>query len=366
MDFPNSPTDGQQFAAGGAMWTWNAAAGAWLGGSAVGSQGPQGPQGTPGGPQGATGSQGAVGSTGPQGVSGAQGPQGGAGVQGPPGTGAQGSAGVQGAAGAQGPAGGAGPQGAAGSTGPQGGAGAQGPAGTTPDLTDYLARTKANTIDGAGSLYVAAMNYFVGSTGAIAADAGSSHKTQIRSGGAAGDAAFMAFYRVGGSYAALFGLDADNQWKVGGWSMGAASYRLLHEANSFVIDGAGNLTANGRALYGLAGLVTQYEREAKGALGNVAAGTTPLNWLNGLITATITAAGAVFSHQNLPTGAVGYLVVSLTNGGVATSIASLFPGVKWPGGAAVFSLSASGRDEITLRCHDGATVDVVGFAKAMS
>jgi hypothetical protein len=209
------------------------------------------------------------------------------------------------------------------------------------------------------------MSYVIGSTGAVAADTGGQHRLEVRSNGGAGDAAFMSFHRVG-YWASGFGLDTDNQWRVGGWSMGAVSYRLLHEGNAFVIDVNGNLNAGGRALLNINSVWTLYEREAKLALGSVAAGTTALNWANGLITATITAAGAVFSHSNLPSGVVGYLVVSLTNGGVATSIASLFPGVKWPGGAGVYSLTASGRDEITLRCHDGATVDVVGFAKGMA
>jgi hypothetical protein len=225
-----------------------------------------------------------------------------------------------------------------------------------------LQRTAQNVIDGAGNLVNYNAMLSIGSQGAIAAGTGGQHKMEARSASAA-DAAFMGFHKI--NYAAYFGIDTDNQWKVGGWSMGAASYRLLHEANAFVIDGAGNLNANGRALYGLVGLITQYEREAKTVLGNVSAAGTALPWLNGLVTATITAAGATFTHQNLPNGAVGYLVVSLTNGGVATSVATLFPGVKWPGGAGTYSLSAAGRDEITLRCHDGATVDVVGFAKGM-
>ncbi|HEX4843202.1 MAG TPA: hypothetical protein VFV57_05985 [Limnobacter sp.] len=45
-----------------------------------------------------------------------------------------------------------------------------------------------------------------------------------------GGAAFMAFHRPG-QYAAYFGLDSDNQWKVGGWSMGAVAYPILHSAN---------------------------------------------------------------------------------------------------------------------------------------
>jgi hypothetical protein len=44
----------------------------------------------------------------------------------------------------------------------------------------------------------------------------------------AATAAAMCFLR-NGAYAGYFGMDTDNQWKVGGWSMGAASYRVIHE-----------------------------------------------------------------------------------------------------------------------------------------
>ena len=44
----------------------------------------------------------------------------------------------------------------------------------------------------------------------------------------AGSAAFMTFHRPG-AFAAYFGLDTDNTFKVGGWSMGANSYKILHE-----------------------------------------------------------------------------------------------------------------------------------------
>lgn len=54
------------------------------------------------------------------------------------------------------------------------------------------------------------------------------------SGGTAG-AAFIAFHRPS-TYAAYLGLDTDNQFKVGGWSLGAAAYKLWHEGN----DGAGS------------------------------------------------------------------------------------------------------------------------------
>ncbi|MBZ9850121.1 hypothetical protein LB565_19235 [Mesorhizobium sp. CA14] len=43
-------------------------------------------------------------------------------------------------------------------------------------------------------------------------------------------ATFISFNRNGG-YAANFGIDTDNKWKVGGWSMGAAAYELVHMGN---------------------------------------------------------------------------------------------------------------------------------------
>ncbi|MGZ3770394.1 MAG: tail fiber domain-containing protein [Bdellovibrio sp.] len=49
------------------------------------------------------------------------------------------------------------------------------------------------------------------------------------SGGTAG-AAFMSFHRPG-NFAAYFGIDTDNQFKVGGWSMGTNSYAIIHTGN---------------------------------------------------------------------------------------------------------------------------------------
>ena len=45
-----------------------------------------------------------------------------------------------------------------------------------------------------------------------------------------GGAAMIGFHRPG-VYAAYFGLDSDNVWKVGGWSMGAVAYPILHSNN---------------------------------------------------------------------------------------------------------------------------------------
>jgi len=44
------------------------------------------------------------------------------------------------------------------------------------------------------------------------------------------NAAFMCFHRPG-NYASYFGLDSDNQWKVGGWSAGAVAYTIWHSGN---------------------------------------------------------------------------------------------------------------------------------------
>jgi hypothetical protein len=103
-----------------------------------------------------------------------------------------------------------------------------------PNLANYLYRTSANTIDGGGSLAV------IGSTGVIGA-ASLGHKLMVQGAGAAGDSAVMAFHRPG-SWAAGFGIDTDNQWKVGGWSYGNVSYALLHEGNSFSLATANMLT----------------------------------------------------------------------------------------------------------------------------
>ena len=70
IDFPGSPTDGQQFTAGGNTWYWSTATGAWLlvATTATGPTGPTGPTGAGStGPTGPTGS-GGTGPTGPTGI----------------------------------------------------------------------------------------------------------------------------------------------------------------------------------------------------------------------------------------------------------------------------------------------------------
>lgn len=97
-------------------------------------------------------------------------------------------------------------------------------------------------------------------TGRVVADAGVSGNNglatatsnlgelEVQGNGTGG--AFMCFHRPG-SHAAYFGLDTDNTWRVGGWSMGAASYKIYHEGNkptlSQLSNDSGFITSSGRA-----------------------------------------------------------------------------------------------------------------------
>lgn len=58
-----------------------------------------------------------------------------------------------------------------------------------------------------------------------------------------GAGAFMTFHR-NGIFACYFGLDSDNQLKIGGWSFGAASYRIVHEGLTNPVL-SGNTTSTG-------------------------------------------------------------------------------------------------------------------------
>lgn len=77
-----------------------------------------------------------------------------------------------------------------------------------------------------GQDWTAGPNYFRTLTEATIAD--SSTNATLQAASSAGGAAYMAFHR-GGYYAVNFGLDTDNKLRVGGWSMGAVSYRILDE-----------------------------------------------------------------------------------------------------------------------------------------
>lgn len=60
-----------------------------------------------------------------------------------------------------------------------------------------------------------------------------------------GGAASLSFHRPN-AFAAHFGIDSDNQWKVGGWSYGTASYRIWHEGNGGAGSGLDADTLDGQ------------------------------------------------------------------------------------------------------------------------
>lgn len=69
-----------------------------------------------------------------------------------------------------------------------------------------------------------------GNSATISAITGSTGAFMVGNEGNNAASAVIAFHREG-SFAAYFGLDTDNQWKVGGWSMGANAYVLWHAGN---------------------------------------------------------------------------------------------------------------------------------------
>lgn len=135
-------------------------------------------------------------------------------------------------------------------------------------------------------------------------------------------------------------------------------------AHTATLAGLGTMSTQAASSVNISGgtVACNIEREAKVALGSIT-GSTAINWsAGGIFTVTAAGAGAALTHSNLPNGFVGFVTLHITNGGVATT---LFSGLKWPGGAAQ-AFSASGRDILALSCHDGSTVDVVGFLKGMA
>ncbi|RUX09545.1 hypothetical protein EOA27_24375 [Mesorhizobium sp. M2A.F.Ca.ET.037.01.1.1] len=100
---------------------------------------------------------------------------------------------------------------------------------TLSEIAAALA-TKANLAG--GNAFTGAQSFASGTAGIIGqngsgAGAGLSIATPNP---ATGAAAFISLNRTG-AYAVNFGLDTDNKLKVGGWSMGAAAYEIVHMGN---------------------------------------------------------------------------------------------------------------------------------------
>lgn len=91
----------------------------------------------------------------------------------------------------------------------------------TLDTTDYMPKSGGQFTDNVGA---------ANSIGPIAQTNNNVAKFAVSSDGQAANAAFMVFNRAG-TYAAFFGLDTDNKLKVGGYSMGAVAYEILHTGN---------------------------------------------------------------------------------------------------------------------------------------
>ena len=99
---------------------------------------------------------------------------------------------------------------------------------------DITARLGFTPLNRAGDTATGRMIFNSGSTGSAAIASGAVSLGEIEIRGTSTGAAMMAFHRLGVG-AGYFGLDTDNQWKVGGWSSGAANM-LWHGGN----DGAGS------------------------------------------------------------------------------------------------------------------------------
>ena len=92
--------------------------------------------------------------------------------------------------------------------------------GNAATVTNGVYANQSNTY-GAGAVQTVILNTNEG----IATSPDGTHGVEVRGNGTGG--AFMTFNRPG-SFAAQFGIDTDNKWKVGGWSMGDNAYNLIH------------------------------------------------------------------------------------------------------------------------------------------
>ena len=100
----------------------------------------------------------------------------------------------------------------------------------TGNLSPGLYLPRSGGSNGSAGQMTGVLAAFLQNQGGIGTATGGLGSIEVVSNGAAGHAAFMTFHRSG-SHAAYFGLDTDNKWKVGGWSMGANAYAIFHEGN---------------------------------------------------------------------------------------------------------------------------------------
>lgn len=152
-----------------------------------------------------------------------------------------------------------------------------------------------------------------------------------------GNAAFVSFNRSG-AFAGNFGIDTDNKWKVGGWSMGAVAYEIVHMGNytslldaRYVGQAFSTLSAKPTTLagYGIGDLNTSIAAMPVGGVGTYAfLGTNPgVDITTGSIVAGsglryTHAGGFVGAGAGTPSGS--WMAMGLTVSGGGPGGASLF------------------------------------------
>lgn len=164
----------------------------------------------------------------------------------------------------------------------------------------------------------------------IANASGSLGAVEIISQGSAGTAgaAYLAFHRPS-AYAIYLGLDTDNQLKIGGWSLGANSYKVWNENN----DGAGsgldadisttqapdnNTTKVATTAFVLGQAASQAEQEsASSTTKYVTPGRQQFHpsaakcWLNAVVTAGVPAIAASNNITSVTDTDVGQMTVTI-------------------------------------------------------
>ncbi|MGX7703261.1 DUF2793 domain-containing protein [Methylobacterium sp. Gmos1] len=115
---------------------------------------------------------------------------------------------------------------------------------------DYLNRLGGGTVAGWVTFTGGGRAVIEGTTGGLGTSSGGLARLEVKGGQAVSDAAYMTFHRPG-IFASYFGLDADSQWKVGGWSAGSNAYKIFHEGVSASLAPTwGGGTFNGTVLIG--------------------------------------------------------------------------------------------------------------------
>lgn len=99
------------------------------------------------------------------------------------------------------------------------------------DWTTLTTRIRDAMVDLTGTIWMTRQVFAANATGSTGTVATATNAGEIEvRGNGTGGAAIMTFHRPS-QFAAYFGVDADNKWKVGGWSMGAVAYEIVHMGN---------------------------------------------------------------------------------------------------------------------------------------